>query len=55
MGINRNLRTPFVVNYNLSVQHQIGSDLSVEVGYVGNRSYRLLNWADVNQAQPGAA
>jgi hypothetical protein len=55
MGINRNLRTPFVVNYNFSIQHQIGSNLSLEVGYVGNRGYRLLNWADVNQTQPGAA
>jgi hypothetical protein len=55
MGINRNLRTPFVVNYNLSIQHQIGPNLSVEVGYVGNRSYRLLNWADVNQAALGSA
>jgi hypothetical protein len=54
MGINQNLRSPFVVNYNLSVQHQIGSNFSVELAYVGNRSYRLLNWADANQAALGA-
>jgi len=55
MGINKNLRSPFIVNYNLSIQHQIGSNLSVEVAYVGNRSYRLLNWADVNQPALGAS
>ena len=55
MGINQNLRQPFVVNYSLSIQHQIGSDLSIDVGYVGNRGYRLLNWADINQPALGAA
>jgi hypothetical protein len=55
MGVNQNLRTPFVVNYNLGITHQIGSNLSVEVEYVGNRSFRLLNWADANQSQLGAA
>jgi len=55
MGINTNLKQPFAVNYNISVQHQIGSDLSIEVGYVGNRGYRLLNWADINQPPLGAA
>ena len=54
MGINKNLRNPFVVNYNLSVQHQIGSNLSVEVAYVGNHAYRLLNFADANQSPLGA-
>jgi hypothetical protein len=54
MGINQNLRNPFVVNYNLSVQHQIGSNFSVEVAYVGNHAYRLLNIADANQSPLGA-
>jgi len=54
MGINQNLRNPFVVNYNLSIQHQIGSNFSVEVAYVGNHAYRLLNFADANQAPLGA-
>ena len=54
MGINKNLLSPFVVNYNLSVQHQIGSNFSVEVAYVGNRGYRLLNFADANQSPLGA-
>ena len=54
MGANPNLRSPFVANYNLSVTHTFGSNLSVEVGYVGNHGYRLLNFADINQAPLGA-
>jgi Carboxypeptidase regulatory-like domain len=54
MGINKNLRNPFAFNYNLSIQHQIGANLSVELAYVGNHGYRLLNFADVNQSPLGA-
>lgn len=32
----RNVKLPTVVNYNLTVQHQLSSDLSVQVAYVGN-------------------
>jgi hypothetical protein len=55
MGTDPNLRSPFVVNYNIGVTHTIGPNVSVEVGYVGNRGYRLLNFADINQAPLGAA
>jgi hypothetical protein len=54
MGTNPNLRSPFVANYNLSLTHTFGSNLSVEIGYVGNHGYRLLNFADINQAPLGA-
>ena len=55
MGVNPNLHLPYVVNYNLSIQHQLGSNFSIEVAYVGNHGYSLLNFADVNQAPLGAA
>jgi hypothetical protein len=54
MGTDPNLRSPFVVNYNLGVTHTFGPNLSLEIGYVGNRGYRLLNFADINQAPLGA-
>jgi hypothetical protein len=54
MGVDQKLRLPYVVNYNLSVQHQLGSNFSVEVAYVGNHGFRLLNFADINQAPLGA-
>jgi hypothetical protein len=55
MGVDPNLRSPFVLNYNLSIQHQFGANLSLEVAYVGNRGYRLLNFADINQAPLGSS
>jgi hypothetical protein len=54
MGVDPNLKSPFVANYNLSIQHSFGPNLSLEVGYVGNHGYRLLNFADLNQAPVGA-
>jgi hypothetical protein len=52
MGVDPNLRTPYYMNYNLGIQHQFGSNLSLEVGYVGNRGERLVGFRDVNQANP---
>lgn len=54
MGVTPNLVDPFVLNYNLSIQHQIGANLSIEVAYVGNRGYNLLSFTDANQAPLGA-
>jgi len=55
MSVDPNLRVPYVINYNLGVTHAFGSNLSLEVEYVGNHGYRLLSFADINQAQLGAA
>jgi hypothetical protein len=49
MAVDPNLRTPYLVNYNLGVQHSIGSNLSLEVGYVGNHGSRLTGFTDINQ------
>jgi hypothetical protein len=55
MAVDPNLKLPYILNYNLSVQHQFGANLSLQVAYVGNHGYRLLNFADINQAPLGAA
>jgi Carboxypeptidase regulatory-like domain len=49
LAIDPNLTTPYVVNWNLGVQHSIGNNLSLEVGYVGNIGQRLTGFRDVNQ------
>ena len=54
MAVDPNLRTPFVWNYNLSITHSFGSNLSLEVGYVGNKGYRLLSFTDINNSPVGA-
>jgi hypothetical protein len=51
-GMDPNLQTPYVVNYNLGVQHSFGSNLSLDVSYVGNHGYNLLALSDVNQCLP---
>ena len=55
MAVDPNLRVPFVLNYNLGITHAFGSNFSLEVEYVGNHGYRLLSFADINQAQLGSA
>jgi hypothetical protein len=50
--VDPNLKTPYVVNWDLNVQHTFGSDLSLEVGYVANHGARLTNFVDINQLDP---
>jgi hypothetical protein len=52
MGVDPNLKTPYVINYSMSVTHAFGNNLSLEVGYVGNHGARLTGFADVNQCTP---
>jgi len=47
-----NLHTPYVTNWNLSVTHAFTNNLSLEVGYVGNRGTRLTGFIDLNQPSP---
>jgi hypothetical protein len=55
MSVDPNLKLPFVVNYNIGVTHAFGPDISLEVEFVGNHGYRLLNFADINQPQLGSS
>jgi hypothetical protein len=48
--IQRNLRTPYAEHYNFSIDRQLDSKTSVEVGYIGSQGVRLLNGLQVNQA-----
>jgi hypothetical protein len=54
VGIDPNIRTPYVENWNLDIQRAITSNLSFDIGYVGNHGTKLLGKLDVNQAAPGA-
>jgi hypothetical protein len=53
-GMDPNLKTPYVVNYNLGLQHSFGGNLSLDVSYVGNHGYDLLAMSDLNQCVPNA-
>ncbi|HEV3041835.1 MAG TPA: carboxypeptidase regulatory-like domain-containing protein [Candidatus Angelobacter sp.] len=46
---NRNYVQPYVQQFNLGVEHQIGKDLSVSVGYLGVRGVHLQRTPDINE------
>lgn len=51
--VNPHLRTPYIYQYNVSVQRQLAPGLMAEVGYVGSSSHGLLTWIDENPVIPG--
>ncbi len=51
--IDPHLRTPYVYQYNLSLQQQLGNGLVAEIGYVGNSGHKLVGWYDANPFIPG--
>jgi hypothetical protein len=48
-AIDPNLKAPYVEQWNLSVQRQIGANNSVTVAYIGNHGVGLFRAIDVNQ------
>ena len=51
MGVDRNLRTPYVETWNMGIQRALTNNLSLEVTYVGNHGAKLLGLHDLNQPQ----
>jgi carboxypeptidase family protein len=54
-GFQRDLRTPFLHEFNVTLQRQLGSTRVAELGYVGSRGRNLIAARDVNQPRPSAA
>ena len=50
-AVDPNLRTPYVQQWNLSIQREIGWDTSVTVSYVGNKGTKLYRAIDLNQVE----
>jgi hypothetical protein len=48
-GVNPNIRTPYVQNWNLNIQHQITNKVMVQLGYVGSKGTKLFRFQDINQ------
>jgi hypothetical protein len=48
-SIDPNLKTPYLEQWNLSIQRDIGWNTSLTVSYVGNHGVGLLRAIDVNQ------
>jgi hypothetical protein len=52
MGVDRNLKTPYVSNWTVNIQHSFTPNLVLEVAYVGNHGSRLVGIRDINQVNP---
>jgi hypothetical protein len=48
-GTDPNIRTPYVQNFNLNLQQQLGSKMVLQVGYVGAIGTKLFRFRDLNQ------
>jgi hypothetical protein len=51
-GVDQKLKTPYVMNWNLNVQHEIKPGLLLQVAYVANRGRNLYSTTDPNQVDP---
>jgi hypothetical protein len=54
MSVDRNIKTPYVWDWTLNVQHAFTPNLSMEVAYVGNHGSRLTGIRDINQPPVGS-
>jgi hypothetical protein len=48
-GTAPNIRTPYVENFNLNLQHQLSNKVVLQVGYVGSIGTKLFRFRDINQ------
>jgi hypothetical protein len=51
-AFERNLKTPYVQQWNFGIQRQLGKARVAEVAYVGSKGTRLIDSRNINQAAP---
>ena len=49
LGVNRNLRTPYITTWNLNIQQAVTANSSLTVAYVGTKGTKLYSVFDINQ------
>jgi hypothetical protein len=54
-AVQRDLRTAYLHEFNMSVQHRLDDRRTVEVAYLGSRGRNLIAARDLNQPEPGPA
>jgi hypothetical protein len=54
-AVDPNLRTPYVQNYNLNLQHELRPGTVLQASYVGSHGVKLYRVRDLNQATAGPA
>ena len=53
--VDKNFRTPYVIQYNLGIQQEFAKNWLVDIAYVGNVSHKLVNVVSLNQGATGTA
>jgi hypothetical protein len=48
-SVDPHMRTPYVQNFNLNIQQQLGRKMVLQVGYVGAKGTKLFQFLDINQ------
>ncbi|HKV42002.1 MAG TPA: TonB-dependent receptor [Blastocatellia bacterium] len=48
-SVDRNLRTPYVQNFNLNIQRELFKGAILQAGYVGSHGTKLFRYRDINQ------
>jgi hypothetical protein len=54
MGVDHNLRTPYITTWSLGIQRALTNNLSLDVTYVGNHATKLVGLTDLNQPAVGS-
>src|SRR5215469_1675979 len=49
LGVDRNMRTPYITTWNIGIQRAIRNDLALDISYVGNHATKLIGLTDLNQ------
>jgi len=55
MGVDPNLRSPYVSDFSLDLQQALTHAVSLDIGYVGNHGTKLISALDINQPSCAAA
>jgi hypothetical protein len=53
-SFDQHIKTPYIENYNLNIQQQLGRNVALQVGYVGSQGHRLFRFFDLNQPSQAA-
>jgi hypothetical protein len=48
-SVDRNIKTPYMENYNLNIQQQLAGKAVLQLGYVGSQGHRLWRFFDLSQ------
>ena len=48
-AVDQHIRTPYMENYNLNLEHQFSNNIALQVGYVGSGGHKLFRYRDINQ------